>query len=310
MAYIKNVMNKNEIVFETLEATGLNWTASKQELYTAKGTIIPDKYAVERSDNDAILGVVGNRYEFLQNKDAAHMLIESANGNFNPNANFHHPWDNASTLGSYGNVGGGSIGSGAGVFLQLELPSKYIGKSDVNRYITITNKHDGSGSVGFGSTNQVVCCENTFAMANKFLSKFRHSASLQQRLDEAMRLFQQAMNYENNQLEVFENAANVRFEKNHIQDIVMSVFKVDANKNRSEVSTRTQNNMKQFSNDIEQSINEQGETLWALFNAVTRYTNHSTTRKDKVESLLFGTDAAISARAYNTMCGWLALEKV
>ena len=301
-------MNNNEIVFETLEATGLNWTASKQELYTAKGIVVPDKFAVERSDNNTILGVVGNRYEFLQNKEAAHMIVESANDSFNPQANFHHPWDNASSLGSFGNIGGGSIGDGSGIFLQLELPSKYIGKSDVLRYITLTNKHDGSGSVGYGSTNQTVCCENTFAMANRFLSKFRHSASLQQRLDEAMRLFQQAMNYENSQLEVFENAANTRLEKNHIQDIVMSVFKVDVNKTRSDVSTRTQNNMKQFSNDIETSINEQGETLWALFNAVTRYTNHSTNRKDKTESLLFGTDAAISSRAYNTMLGWLNLE--
>tara|TARA_R110002153_G_scaffold175925_2_gene329173 strand:+ start:530 stop:1441 length:912 start_codon:yes stop_codon:yes gene_type:complete len=301
-------MNNNEIVFETLEATGLNWTASKQELYTAKGIVVPDKFAVERSDNNTILGVVGNRYEFLQNKEAAHMIVESANGSFNPQANFHHPWDNASSLGSFGNIGGGSIGDGSGIFLQLELPSKYIGKSDVLRYITLTNKHDGSGSVGYGSTNQTVCCENTFAMANRFLSKFRHSASLQQRLDEAMRLFQQAMNYENSQLEVFENAANTRLEKNHIQDIVMSVFKVDVNKTRSDVSTRTQNNMKQFSNDIETSINEQGETLWALFNAVTRYTNHSTNRKDKTESLLFGTDAAISSKAYNTMLGWLNLE--
>ena len=301
-------MNNNEIVFETLEATGLNWTASKQELYTAKGIVVPDKFAVERSDNNTILGVVGNRYEFLQNKEEAHMIVESANGSFNPQANFHHPWDNASSLGSFGNIGGGSIGDGSGIFLQLELPSKYIGKSDVLRYITLTNKHDGSGSVGYGSTNQTVCCENTFAMANRFLSKFRHSASLQQRLDEAMRLFQQAMNYENSQLEVFENAANTRLEKNHIQDIVMSVFKVDVNKTRSDVSTRTQNNMKQFSNDIETSINEQGETLWALFNAVTRYTNHSTNRKDKTESLLFGTDAAISSRAYNTMLGWLNLE--
>lgn len=301
-------MNNNEIVFETLEATGLNWTVSKKELYTAKGIVVPDKFAVERSDNDTILGVVGNRYEFLQNKDAAHMIVESANGSFNPQDSFHHPWDNASSLGSFGNIGGGSIGNGSGIFLQLELPSKYIGKSDVLRYITLTNKHDGSGSVGYGSTNQVVCCENTFAMANRFLSKFRHSASLQQRLDEAMRLFQQAMNYENSQLEVFENAANTRFEKNHIQDIVMSVFKVDVNKTRLDVSTRTQNNMKQFSNDIETSINEQGETLWALFNAVTRYTNHSTNRKDKTESLLFGTDAAISSKAYNTMLGWLNLE--
>jgi len=301
-------MNTNNVVFETLEATGLNWEVSKEELYTQKGLKITDKYAVVRSDNDKPLGVVGSKYEFLQNKDAAHMLVESANGSFNPEAKFHHPWDNASSLGSFGNIGGGSIKEGRGIFLQLELPTEYIGKSDINRYITVTNKHDGSGSVGFGSTNQVVFCQNTFAAANKFLSKFRHSASLQQRLDEAMLLYKAALDFESNQLEVFNEAANRQFNKSHIEDIVKSVFNISPSVSKREISTRTQNNMSQFANDINQSINEQGETLWALFNAVTRYTNHSTKRKDKTESLLFGNDARIADKAYKTMLGWLNLD--
>ena len=75
--------------------------------------------------------------------------------------------------------------------------------------------------------------------------------------------------------------------------------------NKSDVSTRTKNQMIQFSNDISKSIQEQGETLWALFNGVTRYTNHSTSNKDKDYSLMFGNEAAINQRAFDTMVKWI-----
>ena len=60
-----------------------------------------------------------------------------------------------------------------------------------------------------------------------------------------------------------------------------------------------------LANDIGKSIDEQGETLWALFNAVTRYTNHTTNSKDKDFSLMFGNDAEINQRAYEKMVSWL-----
>ena len=62
--------------------------------------------------------------------------------------------------------------------------------------------------------------------------------------------------------------------------------------------------------DIETSIAEQGSTLWALFNGVTRYTNHSTSSKDVDYGLMFGTEAKINERAYNTMLRWLNKEEL
>jgi len=306
-------MTQNEIIFETLEATGLNWTVAKEEMYLGNSKAIKDKFAVVRSDNQEPIGVVGNSYEFLQNKDAAQMVVETINGSFNKDDVFNHPWDNtgeSGSLGSFGNIGGGSLKGGRAIFLQIELEKAFIGKSDINRYITVTNKHDGSGSVGFGSTNQVVCCANTFAMANKFLSKFRHSSSLQQRLDEAMELYKAALTHEERQMEVFEQAANTKFDKHHIEDIVKSVFGVTTDVKKEDVSTRKLNSIKKFSDDVMTSINEQGETLWALFNAATRYTNHSTNRRNKTESLIFGADAQIAEKAYKTMLGWLNVEMV
>ena len=63
--------------------------------------------------------------------------------------------------------------------------------------------------------------------------------------------------------------------------------------------------MDAFAGDINKSIDEQGETLWALFNGVTRYTNHTTKNKDKDYALMFGSEAETNQRAYDTMLKWL-----
>ena len=303
-------MTTNDVVFEVLENTGLNWTLSKETIQTESGIVVPNKYAVVRSDNQKALGVVGNKYEFMQNHEMAHTIIDAGEGVFNKGAEFKHPWDNSESLGSFGNVGGGSLRGGKAVFLQLELPEKYIGKSDILRYITATNFHDGTGSLGFGTSNQVVCCENTFAMAHKTLSKFRHTASMQQRVDDAMINISNMLKEDEMQMEVFEAAANKAFDKHHVQDIVMSVFGLDVNQAKGDVSTRKINQASMLAKDIQTSIEEQGETLWALFNGVTRYTNHTTNSKDKDFGLMFGTEAKTNERAYKTMLGWLNMAEV
>jgi hypothetical protein len=202
-------------------------------------------------------------------------------------------------------MGGGSLKGGSRVYVQLELPELYIGKSGIRRYITLTNAHDGSMSLGFGTSNQVICCANTFAIANKDISKIRHTASMQQKVDEAIKSLRNVLQFEDKQMAVFEKASTRAFEKRHIIDIVNAVFGDTMKKSEKDTSSRTKNQMTALSNDINTSIDEQGETLWALFNAVTRYTNHSSNSRDKDFSLMFGNDAAINERAYNTMTKWL-----
>lgn len=298
-------LSREEIIFEVLMATGLNWSVKKEKLTTESGIILPDAYASTRSDNKAYLGVVGERYEVLQNSELVSIAYDSGKEVFSQELQLTHPWNNSETLGSFGNMGGGSLKGGSRVFVQLELPELYIGKSGIRRYITITNAHDGSMSLGFGTSNQVICCANTFAIANKDVSKIRHTASMQQRVDEAIKSLRKVLQFEDKQMAVFEKASTRRFERNHITDIVTAVFGDALKGNVNDTSSRTKNQMLALSNDINTSIDEQGESLWALFNAVTRYTNHSSSSRDKDFSLMFGNDAAINERAYKTMVSWL-----
>jgi hypothetical protein len=298
-------LSREEVIFEVLQATGLNWSVKKESLTTESGLVIPDKLAAMRSDNGAFLGVVGDGYTHFQNAEMVSLVYDSGKEVFNSELELKHPWNNSETLGSFGNMGGGSLKGGSRVFTQLELPTLYIGKSNVNRFITCTNSHDGTIALGFGTSNQVICCKNTFAIANKDLAKIRHTSSMQQRIDEAIKSLRKVLEFEDRQMEVFEIASNRAFDKKHIQEIVFSVFEVKVDSQKDEVSTRTKNQMADFANDINQSIQEQGETLWALFNGVTRYTNHTQKTKDKDFGLMFGNEAKINQRAYETMLSWL-----
>jgi hypothetical protein len=299
------ILSREEIIFEVLTATGLNWSVRKETLTTESGIILPDAFASTRSDNNGYLGVVGERYEIMQNSELVSIAYDSGKEVFSTDLQLTHPWNNSETLGSFGNMGGGSLKGGSRVYVQLELPELYIGKSGIRRYITLTNAHDGTMSLGFGTSNQVICCANTFAIANKDISKIRHTASMQQKVDEAIKSLRNVLQFEDKQMEVFEIASGRAFEKKHIIDIVNAVFGDTMKKSAVDTSSRTKNQMAALSNDINTSIDEQGETLWALFNAVTRYTNHSSSSRDKDYSLMFGNDAAINERAYKVMLGWL-----
>ena len=247
-------LTREEIIFEVLEATGLNWSVKKEKLTTESGIILPDAYASTRSDSKAYLGIVGGRYEILQNSELVSVAYDSGKELFSQELELKHPWNNSETLGSFGNMGGGSLKGGSRVYVQLELPELYIGKSGIRRYITLTNSHDGSMSLGFGTSNQVICCANTFAIANKEISKIRHTASMQQRVEEAVKSLRKVLQFEDKQMAIFEKASTRSFEKKHIVDIVNSVFGENIKGTVSDTSSRTKNQMLTLSNDINKSI--------------------------------------------------------
>jgi hypothetical protein len=307
-------LSREEVIFEVLQATGLNWSVRREKIVgETTGLVVPDKVRVFRSDNGSYLGCVGDGYTTLQNAEMVSLVYDAGKEVFNSELELKHPWNNSETLGSFGNLGGGSLKGGSRVFVQLQLPELHIGKSGVKRFISGTNGHDGTHGFGFGTSNQVICCANTFAIANRDLAKIKHTSSMQQKIDEAVKSLRRVLEFEEKQMEVFEIASNRAFDKKHIQDIVLSVFGKSVDTKTDDVSTRMKNQMSAFAADIDTSIQEQGETLWALFNSVTRYTNHTQKTKDKDFGLLFGDESKVNQRAYETMVSWLkepALEMV
>ena len=55
---------------EALELAGLDWQVDSRNIYSGTGAMIPGYRANVRSTDDAVLGVVSDRYRIVQNEDA------------------------------------------------------------------------------------------------------------------------------------------------------------------------------------------------------------------------------------------------
>ena len=55
---------------DALELAGLDWQVESRNIYSGTGTMIPGYRANVRSADDAVLGVVSDRYRIVQNEEA------------------------------------------------------------------------------------------------------------------------------------------------------------------------------------------------------------------------------------------------
>lgn len=283
-------MTTFEQTFELLETSKLNWSVEKLALTGPDGQRT-DSYGLFRSDSGAWLGTVGPRYEPMQNSTLAETIIDACEG-----------------IGLAAKRGG-ELAGGKRVYLQAELPDEYIGKSPVKRYITALNSHDGSTAIAFGSTNQVVICQNTFHMAYKSgdLTKFRHTTSAKERIEQAMLQLKQSLNAEKALVDNFKRMADTNITEGMVKDLMTRILKRGFGLNLDDkLSTRRLNQLSDLNMSIERELVDEGPTLWGLFNGFTRYTNHvAAPAKDKTDYVMNGAGYDLNLVAYDEVMAWI-----
>jgi hypothetical protein len=295
-----------EKVFDFLESTGLNWTVTKEPLVsgidgkksTSYGLFRQDPPGRETANDKLHLFTVTKTYTPLQNYEVAQALIEATE-----------------SVGMK-TTRGGQLNGGKNIYLQAELPDEFIGRSALKRWITGLNTH-GSKSAAFGSTDTVVVCENTFYKAFGELTKFRHTASIQERVQEFVDGIKEALGQESRKIKVYKAMENTPLKESIFAGIMENVFDVKIDTKMEDVSTRQKNKLKTISEAIETEINLEGATLWGLFNGVTRYTNHVAGQKNKVKTpeelltyLMVGEGYETNLKAYQTIHNWLVDQKI
>lgn len=288
-------MDNFEKTMNLLERTGLNWEVRKEPFTHSSGLATP-YYGVFRYDNHSdeptsCLGAVKDRYQVFQNWELADTIVRATD-----------------SIGITTDRGG-MLKNGAKVYLQARLEDEYVGKSGVKRWITCVNSHDGSASIGFGSTNTVVVCENTFHQAYQESQKFRHTVSAKSRIEMAIAEFQKTINQDKKLFETFHIMADKAPTENLVRAVLDSMFAIESAKvTRDEISTRKSNQMNQFAEAYAIERQLEGDTVWGLFNAVTRYTNHMSgpaNADSKANYLMAGTGYKINNNAYNTIMDWI-----
>lgn len=281
--------NLGEKTFALLESTGLNWSVEKLPL-TGPMDRETNSFGIFRRDNDKWMGTVGNQYQPYQNSDMAELIVQAADG-----VNIEV-------------TRGGELFGGKKVYLQAELPTEFIGNSDVKRWITALNSHDGSTSIAFGSSNTTVVCQNTFYRAYGEMEKVRHTTNAKDRLEIMMLDLRKSIGLDIQLMESFKRMADLELKDEAMERVLRKIFKVETDTDVSNVSTRKKNIITDFGGAVVQSKKEQGNTIWALFNSVTRYTNHiaAPKEKDKKQEYIMGKKGAkISNVAYDEIMKWV-----
>ena len=165
---------------DAIVAAGLDWNVNQREMYLDDGTLVPNAFANVRDKDNAVLGVVGNRYQIVQNIDA---------------------FDFTDELIGEGCVyeTAGSLRGGKQIWLLAHLPEAIqIAGDDVMPYLCFTNTHDGSGAVRVLSTSIRVVCNNTLNAAIKTAKRTwtaRHTGSIESKLAQATETLQLANKY-------------------------------------------------------------------------------------------------------------------
>jgi len=278
-----------EKTFSILESTQTNWSVEKLPLVTECGKTT-ESFGMFRSDSGAWLSTFKGSYQPMQNADLVELLVQ------------------ATDMLDLDVSNGGVLRNGARVFYQMALPDMYVGKSNVKRNITALNSHDGSACIGFGSSNTVVVCNNTFNRVHREIDKVKHTVNSYERVKAIADNLRETIQRDLLMFETFQKMADVPMRDEMVERLVKKLFGAEAKQELSEISTRKKNQIAVFADGLNTEIQLEGKTVWGLFNAVTRYTNHFGAPKDnqaKTDYLMYGTGAKLNGIAFDELMRWV-----
>ena len=263
--YVSEAMTSEQAI----ELGGLNYTVEKRPLYAPgwAGTMVEAEghYGNVRTDTNEILGIVKGRYKIVQNKDAFGFfdaIIDQGEAIFET---------------------AGALGKGERIFVTAKLPEDMLVHGErVEKYIMLTNSHDGTSTIIAGFTPIRVVCNNTLTAALKNLDNkvsISHTASAESRLKEASRVMGIASKYMDEVNMTFESMTTRRLSDLEMKYFIETVMKngVKEDKSDKEASTRMKNLVDQvYSFAIThptQTTEAAYRTLWGAYNGISGYYN-------------------------------------
>jgi phage/plasmid-like protein (TIGR03299 family) len=288
---------------EAIELAGLNWTVGMKPLFT------PDKEQVQamatyRQDTNKILGVVGASYKPLQNSEAF---------------NFFQPFVDAKVA-SLETAGSLSDGKRVWVLAKLNADPSIITKEDiVEKYVLLSNSHDGSMAIRVGYTPIRVVCNNTLAMAHNGKSsqllRVKHVGNPVETLENV----REAMNTVDATFEAtaaqYRILASKQISEKDLEKYVKIVFATRKqleeafSKDDLTSGARVMSDIKRlFETGRGNNLPTVRGTMWAAYNAISEYTQYERGENEskRLESLWFGTGATMNKEALKVAISMVA----
>lgn len=227
---------------------------------------VSTNFATYRKDTNDIFGVVGSRYEPVQNTEAF-AFFDSVIGEG------HAEYETV-----------GALGNGERVFITAKLPSHlHVGKDTIDKYLLLTMAHDGSGAVNVLFTPVRVVCNNTLSLAlNRATNKvsIRHTKNALNRLEDAKKILGIAeKNFETLE-QYFNRLSHLKITDEDAQNIFKTSFNLIPQED-GKLSTRAKNKLTAVTNYYNIGVGQENiiGTGWGVYNAVTGYLQNGLERE-------------------------------
>lgn len=280
---------------EALVAAGLDWEVGTKKLQTVDAQEAVPALATYRKTDGRILGVVGPTYRPLQNVEAFE---------------FFRPFIEANEASI---ETAGSLRSGQRVFVLAKInrdPMVVKGDDVVDKYVLLSNSHDGTLAVRVGFTSVRVVCQNTLHMAHEDkaskLLRIKHSGNVSLNLNKV----QEIMNMANAEFEAtaeqYRLLANTQISAKDLEKYVKVIFaqkKTLEEKSLEEINSRVLSDIiPLFEKGRGNDMPEIRGTYWSAYNAVTEYLqyNRGATNESRMDSMWFGSSAQLNKKALDT----------
>jgi phage/plasmid-like protein (TIGR03299 family) len=285
---------------EALHESGQDWTVSTESLQTVSGIPITDGRrckAIVREDTRTVLGIVGSRYQPIQNVDAFNFLDSLA----------------ADRVIRYHTAG--VLGAGERTWILAQLAGEIrVTKDDVvKKFLLFSNSHDGTAAGRCFWTPIRVVCQNTLNQAIRGAKGegvvIRHTGSLDGKIKEAQRILGLAVKAYDDLDGQIKGSVKVKMTDAMRATYFAGLFAPKGKGNdedgatEEDVSTRTRKTL-----DRLEELADHGRgndrpavrgTLWTAYNAVTQFIDHE--RPTRIQNKADGTPSgSASAKRFES----------
>ena len=245
---------------DALKQAGLDWHVEQRDLFTTAGKVDGFKANI-RSTDDAVLGVVTDRYKIVQNEEAFaftdNLLGEGVK------------YETA-----------GSLQGGKKVWLLARLPREYIMSGErISPYLVFSNTHDGSGAVRVAVTPIRVVCNNTLNLALNTASRsfsMVHTGDIKGKINEAKQTLLMADAYMEELGREFERLRNHSLTEKQVKEYIEQLLPIE-----KDASFVTAKNIKKLRDDIRlryyeaPDLKRLGDNAYRFINAVSDFATHA-----------------------------------
>lgn len=308
-------LDKPATAAAAIKAAKLDWDVRKVPLYACEGLnnlLLPHRYAIVPSfawgkPKCPVFGSVGEAYVPLQNNEAF--------GFFDPivgeNAAVYHT--------------AGALGQGERIWVLAKLPDdiRVVGDDITEKYLLLSNSHDGESAVQIKFTPIRVVCQNTLSMALALGPTLRvgHHRDLKKRLEQAVSLLGIIKTQYASIEESFQAMAMVQVNGKRLAAYLQAVFPDPDPKKLPMVRYERARKRIQDCRHWSEYFFVRGKgnaepkvkgTLWAAYNGVTEFTDHRDLGfgdSRRLQNVWFGNGYSTKARAFqvaetNMRVGW------